>query len=160
MKNFNRLSHDLNSIQKAFKSNGMKTLSRIVKVEALNHFQDSWAKQGFTDGSLVKWQPRKAPAKYSRRWSERNAGRAILVGHQSLTRGVHLKDSLVGRISGSRVVISTNKVYAQVHNEGGKAGRGAGFTMPMRRFMGPSKELNQRCRQKFDREINKLFRTN
>ena len=34
---------------------------RIVETEALNHFQNSFVNQGFTDKSLVKWPERKIP---------------------------------------------------------------------------------------------------
>jgi phage gpG-like protein len=51
----------------------------------------------------------------------------------------------------------TDKVYAQVHNEGGRAGRGKGFIMVKREFMGPSEKLDQNIEAKLTREMDKFF---
>lgn len=170
----NRLKGNLNAVKKLLNGD----LQRIVKREGLNHFEESFTNQGFTDSSLKKWEPRnppkspfkkstKAGAKSTRliktkgyaKWQSKNKGRAILVGHRSDTKGGHLKDSLTARIEGNRIIFSSDKDYAQVHNEGGKAGRGSGFTMKKRQFLGNSKKLNDNIIDKITREMDKAFKS-
>jgi len=159
----NRLQRNLKAIKKLLNGD----LQRIVKREGLNHFEESFTNQGFTDKKLVKWYPRKPPDKQFRKdgkalksykkWSSKNKGRAILVGHRSDVKGGHLKDSITARIQGTAVIFSTDKPYAQVHNEGGKAGRGAGFTMKKRQFLGKSDVLIGNIKAKITNELNKVF---
>lgn len=64
-------------------------------------------------------------------------------------------------ITPKRVVWSAgnDKVpYAQVHNEGGRAGRGAGFDMPQRQFMGEAAELEARLTKRIDNYLKGLFK--
>lgn len=139
-----------------------KKIPRIVGVEGRNHFERSWDNEGFTDTSLVKWPKRKEPVKLGKkgkkRWQDKNAGRKLLVSHLADTRGAHLKDSIQVEVKEDRVIFSTDKPYAEVHNEGGRAGRGKGFNMPKRQFIGPSKMLDGNIKKKIDREIEKLFK--
>lgn len=139
---------------------------RIVETEALNHFNSSFTYQGFTDKSLVKWPKRKVPKRNGKpitgkaleRWREKDEGRAILVGQSTDTKGPHLKDSITSEITPGRVGIVVDKPYAQVHNDGLKAGRPPGFTMPKRQFVGPSEKLEQKIQAKFEKEITKLIK--
>jgi phage gpG-like protein len=94
---------------------------------------------------LVKWKKRK-------RGSKRNIGRAVL------TNTGRLRRSLTKKKTGNyTVLISTNVDYAQVHNEGLRSGRGKGFKMPKRQFVGYSQRLRDNLKQKFDLRIKKLF---
>ena len=168
-KNLKQFSIDFKRQVKSIETFMKKDLHRIVKREALNHFEGSWDKQGFTDTTLKKWAPRTEPAKKFKksggklksyqRWKAKDKGRAILVSHRTDTKGGHLKDSLRGEIRGSKVIIATDKVYARVHNEGGRAGRGKGFTMKKRQFIGDSEKLNQRIINKIDKQIDKIFQS-
>ena len=47
--------------------------------------------------------------------------------------------------------------YAQVHNEGLRAGRGIGFQMPKRQFMGQTKKLGEIQRRVIDKTIDKIW---
>lgn len=139
---------------------------RIIETEALNHFNDSFTYQGFTDKSLKKWPKRKAPKRKGKpitgksleRWKEKDQGRAILVGHANDTKGTHLKDSITGEITPGKVTITVDKPYAQVHNDGLMAGRPPGFTMPKRQFIGPSEKLKKNIQAKLEKEIDKLIK--
>jgi phage gpG-like protein len=167
-KKFSQLPNDFQKFEMQFKDTLQGTLSRVIRQEALNHFEMSWSKQGFTDQNLQLWPSRKPPerqfnkdgtrSKSFIKWQNQNTGRAILVGHRTKVSGIHLKDSLKGNIDNKRIIISTDKPYAQVHNEGGKAGRGKGFIMPQRQFMGPSRILDINIKTKFDNIMNKLFK--
>jgi phage gpG-like protein len=180
--NLNDFLKSLQGKQNAIKKLLNGDLQRIVKREGLNHFEESWDNQGFTDKKLIKWDTRKPPdAKFRsgnvkthgraskhtsgraskpkllksyKKWQAKNKGRAILVSHRTDTKGGHLKDSLTAKIVGTAVIFSTDKPYAKVHNEGGKAGRGAGFTMPKRQFLGESDVLINNIKNKITREIN------
>lgn len=139
---------------------------RIIETEALNHFNDSFTYQGFTDKSLAKWPKRKAPKRKGKpitgksleRWKEKDQGRAILVSHANDAKGTHLKDSITGEITPGKVTITVDKPYAQVHNDGLRAGRPPGFTMPQRQFIGPSEKLEQKIHAKLEKEIDKLIK--
>jgi|BioPla2DNA2_1021312.scaffolds.fasta_scaffold10759_5 phage gpG-like protein len=163
-KNLSELKRDLKKFAKVAADTIKKELPIIVKTEGLNHFEESWDNQGFTDKSLDKWQKRKAPPAITKsgkpsaaydKWARKDAGRAILVGHQADSSGGHLKDSLKASATTKAVIFSSDKEYAEVHNEGGRSGRGKGFQMPRRRFMGPSKVLNDKIFKKLEKEITK-----
>ncbi|MEG1644176.1 MAG: phage virion morphogenesis protein [Bacteroidales bacterium] len=123
-------------------------VQRVLPIQigrlAKNHFQDNFIKGGFVNNGLQKWKPAKrigkakvAAGSYGTLLSERN----------------HLYSS-IDYIPGNGVVRIQNKLpYAAVHNEGGKSGRGKGFTMPKRQFIGESAELND----KIDKTIDKCI---
>lgn len=135
---------------------------QIAKVEALRFISYNFKNQGFTDKSLQKWEKRKVD-KESKRKSDKktvkqDTGRAILVGHSSSSVGGHLKDSYTGASYPGQVVISTDKVYAEIHNYGGNAGKPPGFEMPQRQMIGPSHYLDQQINDKLSREIYKILK--
>lgn len=121
----------------------------IIGVEYKKHFQRSFQRdqQGFTDASLVKWQPLK-PETLKR--VTRRSGTAPPI----LTNDGHLRDSIDWEADYGQqaAVLSTDKPYAQVHNEGGGPNN-----MPKRQFMGPSKKLEETIVKKFERELDKIF---
>lgn len=140
---------------------------RIVETEAMNHFQNSFVYQGFTDKSLVKWPARKIPRKKNgkpvtgktlEKWKAKNQGRALLISHASDTKGTHMANSITSELGPGKVTIIVDKPYAQVHNDGLHAGRPPGFTMPQRRFIGPSVKLEEKIHAKFEKEIDKLIK--
>ncbi len=166
-KPLNQFQKDFERQAKAVKLLFKGDLERIVAREGQNHFEESWDKQGFTDSSLKKWDTRKEPKKKFRKdgkklksykkWQAKNKGRAILVSHRSDTKGGHLKDSIYSLIKGTKIIFKSDKPYAAVHNYGGKAGRGSGFDMPQRQFIGESKKLNKNILDKITRTIEKIF---
>lgn len=130
-------------------------LPDVVGIEHVKHFKQSFRNQGFTDQSLDKWQPRKTPR--GKRARERSQGRAILIGLAN-KKGNHMRDSFIKSISNKRVVIRNTKTYANVHNEGLKAGRGKGFVMPKRQFAGHSHTLDIKMDRMIERTINKIMK--
>lgn len=46
--------------------------------------------------------------------------------------------------------------YAQVHNEGGRAGRGKGFMMPKRQFMGESEDFDDKFKKRVESYMKKI----
>lgn len=114
---------------------------------------DSFMKEQYQDGKSSKWKSRKNDKESAK---ERGQRRALLVKTGALIKSVE-----VGQ-RGPDIVISTDTEYAQVHNEGLHAGRGAGFTMPQREFMpipGESNpEIDKHVEKFLDDEMDKIFR--
>jgi phage gpG-like protein len=115
-------------------------------VLAANHFTTSFRNQGFTDESLQSWQPRKRTER------SRMGNRAILVKSGRLRRSIRSK-----RFGFLSVKILTDVPYASVHNNGERSGRGRGFKMPKRQFIGYSGVLNRKIISKLDVTIKRIF---
>jgi phage gpG-like protein len=115
-------------------------------VLAANHFTTSFRNQGFTDESLQRWQPRKRTER------SRMGNRAILVKSGRLRRSIRSK-----RFGFLAVKIYTDVPYAKVHNDGERSGRGRGFKMPKRQFIGYSGVLNRKIISKLDVTIKRIF---
>lgn len=120
-------------------------LKDVIAVEAENFVSDNFRKQAYVDKGAKKWQARKDTKNKS----------ALLVGSGTLRNHV-----TKARVVGDNVVIESSLIYAEVHNEGLKAGRGDGFMMPKRQFIGESETLKNRIKKKavslIDAHINKL----
>ena len=123
-----------------------RTLPRVIGNMAVNHFRQSFKSGGFTDGNFQAW-PKRKPG------SKRNAGRAILVDSGALKNSILMKDATFDKIR----ISSEGLAYADVHNRGLRAGRGRGFKMPKRKFMGNSKKLQKDMRVKINSSIRSIF---
>jgi len=167
-KKISSLGPDLVKMGQKLREKITEVLPDIIAVEGKKHFEQSFDNQGFTDKSIRKWKRRRFGGQRNKKrggrtkaYSEflrKDKGRAILVSHQADKKGPHLKDSIRATKTKKQVIFSTDKPYAQVHNEGGHAGRGAGFEMPQRQFMGPSEELNKKIERKITREMDEFFK--
>lgn len=128
----------------------LKSLKDEVKDMAISHFKKSFDLEAFNDQPLKKWKPlkRRRPQPYS--------------NNKILTKTGKLKNSLRARsYVGSRVWwvnLYSNVDYANVHNEGLRSGRGRGFKMPKRQFMGDSKILDKKIQTRIDNRIKKAFK--
>jgi phage gpG-like protein len=118
----------------------------VISVEAEAFHEDNFQNEGFTDRSLQKWPARKPSKKETKR-------RALLVKTTALK-----KAATKGRVSGNQVDFIFPSTYMGVHNEGGRAGRGKGFDMPKRQFVGKSHELEQRIERKARLLLDRKFR--
>ena len=105
-------------------------LPRVLATEGVNFSKKAFVKQGWTDQAFQKWDKRKQKTKGKQR--------AILVKSGDLRRSVRVLSLGMGRATYG----STLK-YAPVHNAGLHAGRGRGFQMPKRQFVGQSAKLNR-----------------
>lgn len=124
----------------------LEKLVDAMGIIAKNHFTESFKNQGFTDESLQMWKPRKKTER------SRMGSRAILVKSGRLRRSLRTKR--VGILS---IKILTDVPYASVHNNGERSGRGKGFKMPKRQFIGYSGVLNRKIIAKFDSKIKQIF---
>lgn len=125
-----------------------RRLPEKVEVELEKVIIESFDRESYNDGiTTLSWPDRK----------EDDPGRKLLIGKGSgkLRRSIevsHTKDTIKA---------STDVVYAPVHNEGLRAGRGRGFNMPQRQFMPKPGEANDELDAKvekwLDNEMDKIF---
>ena len=128
---------------------GVKTeLPTILANECVTFFKASFRKQGWDDGSVQKWKPRKGDKKG-------DSTRATLVKSGDLYGSINIEVA-----NWKRIVISSKLPYSAIHNNGGK-GLAWGkhpFQMPQRKFMGRSRTLHNKLRDKIELKINKAMR--
>jgi len=144
-----KLSPELLAAAERFKKESKKILV-IAAEHAVQFFQENiTGRQGFLDRSVEKWPKRKKNI---------DPGRNILVGKGG---GAKLYKSISRTgLTSKRVIIGIKgepKAYASVHNFGLKSGRGKGFMMPKRQFMGESKTLNKKIVRLIRERIQKIL---
>lgn len=126
----------------------LKRVPGIIRVEGLQFIADNFEREGFETktGKYSKWKPK----------LKKGAQKKILVGEK---RGGSLMRSWEQETfsNDKRVAFGSSLPYAQVHNEGGKAGRGKGFMMPQRQMIGPSEAIDKRVMDKIDRIMDSVF---
>ena len=136
------------------------TSPQKVKVMALEWFNNSFVLQGFTDQSFQPWRPRKKEqrrlyfGKTAKLKKSDPARRGILVKSATLRR------TGKGKVQGNAITISYGEgiKYAQIHNDGGMAGRNHAAKIPRRRFIGQSRMLENEINKMATNEINKALR--
>lgn len=79
----------------------------VIGIEAVKHFKKSFEDSGFTDKSLKKWDTRK-----TKRMGSTN-------GQKTLVKSSELMDSIDYKVQGTTIIIYSDKLYAEIHNEGG-----------------------------------------
>jgi phage gpG-like protein len=118
-------------------------------------FVESFRKQGFDDKTVQKWKPRKRTTYKTKRGKVvDDTTRAILVKTGDLRRSIIRNPANRAALT---VKISTDLVYAKVHNDGLRAGRGKGFNMPKRQFIGDSYNLNEKVKAVIVKRLDKVF---
>jgi phage gpG-like protein len=80
----------------------------VIGTEAVNHFKRGFQNEGFTDSTLNKWASRKTKVRQQKK---------ILTGQGG---GDHLADSIDYKVEGETITIYTDKIYGEIHNEGGE----------------------------------------
>jgi phage gpG-like protein len=122
-------------------------LPEKVEVELEKVIIESFDQEQYKNKNSSKWQNRK----------EEDPGRNLLIGKGS----GKLRRSIEVTRSGKEIKAATDVVYAPVHNEGLKSGRGKGFTMPQRQFMPKPGESNTQLdaavEKWLDKEMDKIF---
>ena len=133
--------------QSAAINKAIEELPRIIGVEAVNHFKDNFQKEGFDVPK--SWQEVKR-----RTWGRgADASRKILTG-----RTGDLGRSIQKRVEQTRAIIFSDLIYAPVHNYGLRAGRGKGFLMPKRQFIGDSKILEDKLMKIIKKRIDSILK--
>lgn len=151
----------------------------VIGVEAVNHFKESFQKQGFTDAGLKKWDDvkRRDPDsswhgfKYKSKIARPNkkrknedsttnyapsaAGRPILSGETQ-----ELMQSISWEKHGRGALITAATPYAQVQNEGGdiKIFGKTPAKIKARQFMGQSIILKRKITKEITNDIKKILK--
>lgn len=101
-----------------------------------------------TDPEGVKWAPLAALTyaasfhgkKFTKKGATTKGMTNYILMRKILTKSSHLRMSITYRADDHSVTIGTNKVYAAIHQFGGKAGRGHKVTIPARPYLGINAE--------------------
>lgn len=169
-----------NSINKIAKAIAYmeNTAPTIMGVEAVNHFKDSFANQGFTDRSLEKWK--EVERRKEGRWKgfqygstvarpgskKRNPNsqtnyspaaekRDILTGTTlELMNGIDWQKTATG------VKVYATAAYAKIHNQGGPMTifGSKSSTMPKRQFIGKSEVLRNKLSKMIINDLHKILK--
>ena len=125
------------------------TLPKVLANETKNYFVGEFNTQQW-DGK--RWLDPKRKQKTT--GSSRNQS-ATLVQSGTLRRAVigSLQEANFKRIHFEVKDVA----YAKVHNEGLRAGRGLGFQMPKRQFMGQTRKLGEIQMRVIDKTIDKIW---
>ena len=120
-------------------------IADIVGTEAVNHYQEGFDNEGFTDQSLERWPEVKR---------RQGKGKGAVALRKILTgRSGTLRDSIRFDKEPGKVIVSANPLnagagefnYAPVHNFGvSDAGRNRSTVIPKRQFIGRSAKLDQK----------------
>lgn len=124
------MSRNISSLPGDFERD-MREFSHLVKEELPDFIEselrevvsDSFEAEQWKGGNGKKWQARKNDKESSK---SRNERRALLVGSGDLIKSYDTERS------GDEISIGSDLIYAEVHNEGKRAGRDKGFQMPQR----------------------------
>lgn len=125
----------------------MHQVAELAAATGISYFKGSFRRKGF-DG--MAWPKAKADeAKKRRRGSLMVQSAALMNSVRAAQVG---SESVVWASGNDKVP------YAQVHNEGGHAGRGAGFDMPQRQFMGEADELERQLTRRIETYMRGIFK--
>jgi phage gpG-like protein len=134
-----------------------KDIPDIVGIEAVNHYQEGFRNEGFTDKSIDRWVEVK---RRQGKGKGADATRKILTGR---TGALH--DSIEYKVEPGKVIVSANPAnvgagvnYAAVHNFGANdAGRKRNTTIPKRQFIGESQQLNKKIVDRIEEHLKKII---
>lgn len=139
--NFDRVIANMDKVQ--------KILPKVLANETKNYFVGEFNKQ---EWNSTKWKP-------SKRQTNPKKTRDTA---STLVQSGTLRRALINSLQSAtfeKIYFEVKDVdYAQVHNEGLRAGRGAGFQMPKRQFMGQTNKLTRIQRDTIDKTIDKIWR--
>lgn len=133
----------------------------IAGKTAVSYFKKNFQNEAW---GRVKWQEvkRRTPGTKAYKSASKHhlarTTRKILAGDTGdLGRSIEVK-----YVAKGEVVVWTapsafaKEPYGRVHNEGLRAGRGSGFIMPKRQFMGESDELNALIVSEIERKLKQI----
>ena len=149
----------LKELEKKFKELYSQHAPRIAGTTAVRLFKKNFQNEGFFG---EHWKEVK------RRQNSRNSGNAwgrrrILTGDTGdLGRSIEYKLQSDGTVLvfTSAAAFSSREPYGRVHNEGLKAGRGSGFTMPKRQFIGDHPTLRKEIISETERKLTQIANNN
>lgn len=127
----------------------MQAAPRIIAGAAMKMKDANFSAQGFIEnGSVANPWPRR------KKETTRTQGKRVLHGIGTM------QDSVKSRIAGKRISLGVDlaKVpYAQIHNEGGKAGRGLKAEMPERKYLGYTIDIEKITEREIAFRLDRIF---
>ena len=132
--------------------------------EAVKLFKQNFQKESFFG---KPWKNVKRRTGYTARYKTKSGWRTRQVppakgaaGSRRILTGAtgDLGRSIKTRPGRASFTVYSDVPYSAVHNEGRRAGRGAGFTMPKRQFIGESPELHRAIKAKIIKHLNKIIK--
>lgn len=158
-----QFQQELNRLQSEFKELFDKHAPTIAGKTAVSYFKKNFQNEAW---GRVKWQevkrrtPGTAAYKSASRHHPARTTRKILTGDTGdLGRSIEVKAVSKGQVviwTAPSAFVHSKEPYGRVHNEGLRAGRGKGFIMPKRQFMGESEELNALIISEIERKIKEI----
>ena len=147
--NPSQFKQHLKSVQIDIKTFANRDAPRIAAKVAIDHFKENFQNERF---EKKKWKEvKRRKDKYIK---GARATRKILTGDTGdLGRSVENAKYTIGKAT-----IISDLPYSAVHNEGLRAGRGRGFKMPKRQFMGDSDELHQKTKKELIKKLNTIIK--
>ena len=152
------LKERLTALEERIKEDALK----IIGNTAVRMFKENFQEEGFF-GQRWREVKRRQPQR-SRRGSGRapvDAQRKILTGTGDLGRSIEVAETGEGRVkvwTNPDIMTGSKEPYGKVHNEGLPAGRGAGFVMPKREFMGDHPKLQEAVKEALEKELGSLLK--
>lgn len=131
---------------------------------AIKEFKHNFQTENF-DGQ--RWEEvqrrdgKSATYKYAAKYHPARTTRKILTGDTGdLGRSIELKSVVHGAATvwTSPQAFGSKEPYGAVHNEGLRAGRGAGFTMPKRQFIGDTPQLRDKITAALTKQMQHLLK--
>lgn len=145
---FNMLSPDMHRAHQQLQQLLDEHLPDEIESELRQLVVSSFESESYQGNRSGKWAPRCAGTR-------RNQGRKLLVDSGDLIKSYDTEKN------GRDISIGSDLVYAQVHNEGLRAGSGAGFQMPRRQHMPepgePVRELEEAIGRWLDKKMSEIF---
>lgn len=184
-RNIQQFAADLKLIESDMKRFMESEVPRIVGTEAVNHFKESFDNEGFKGKRINLFSRVFNPGKGTDKWKPRAFETKASKGKSILHGSGELEDSIDYRTEPGRVIIFSDKEYAQIHNEGGKIPvtkkmrsffwamfyetgeevyknmamtKKKEIEIPARTFMAFSEALNRKIEKKLDKRVDQIFK--
>jgi len=123
-----------------------------------NYFIQNFTNQSFDGKAWQEVQRRISGTNANKYAKPSSKTRSILIQSGKLRRAVSTSLRLATFDKIEFLIDGGTIPYAQVHNDGGRAGRGAGFQMPKRQYIGDTKELRKKQIDIIVNEIDTIWK--
>jgi phage gpG-like protein len=154
-------SQRLEGLAAEFREVFVRQAPAIAGRVAVSLFKKNFREEGFFGEAWQEVQRRqewrRTPGKGSRRPAD--ARRKILTGRTGdLGRSIEWKITGTGEVTilTTPEAFSSREPYGRVHNEGLRSGRGEGFRMPKRQFIGDHPTLRRAIAEKLEERLGRL----
>jgi len=128
---------------------------------AAKKFKENFLNEGFFGERWKEVKRRQDSRNFKTLKSGKNKGVSKATNeagrNKILTGTGNLRRSIKQRTKPGVAIVYSDTEYGHVHNEGLRAGRGTGFTMPKRQFMGSNPELEREIFNYLNNELSNII---